>query len=122
MLELLISSLLATLGIKGVPAGVVAMIIRLMPEVVEVVRGLLKKRNKGEEKRQAAIEGLKEFIDNELDDLPEWKELTEEQRDRILEGWIETAYFLISLDEKRGRRGGKRALSRALKRLQKETA
>lgn len=102
------------------PAIIVAVInflSQVLPTVIEVVSGLLKSEGKGKDKRYAAVTAISEFVDSSFDDLPEWKELDEEQRDRMIAGWVETALFIIKVEGEGGKGSGKKLLKAALKKL-----
>ena len=116
METVLISVLRAALG-SHIPAQVIEMLGLLIPAAIEVVRDLRSLSATGEEKQGAAVEVLREFIDEQLDGLPHWSELTEERRDRILAGLIELTLWLIEVqDIKEKRRYG--LIARAISHIQ----
>lgn len=81
------------------PAWVLQLIGFGLPAAIEVAEALGSKDATGPKKAEMAIDSIEEYLD-ELDDLPEWEDLTEAQRDRILVGLQELGYFLSRVGEK----------------------
>ncbi len=113
-------SVLAFLLHLVAPVGSNAWVIALLSEVlgelpdlvdaVKDIRGLT-----GAQRRDRVRTALRETLDA-LDSVPGWMDLPEEARDRILDGWIETAWLLHRLgsDERRETAGQVRAAMRKL--------
>ena len=100
----------------SVPGEVVALVMRLfvgkrgaevasffmqevIPIAVDCVRHIKDELAEGEDKRHAAVSALAMVVDEHMDSIPEWEDLSEEQRDRILIGLVELSYFLIKVSE-----------------------
>jgi len=100
----------------SVPGEVVALVMRLfvgkrgaevasffmqevIPIAVDCVRHIKEEMAEGEDKRHAAVSALAMVVDEHMDSIPEWEDLSEEQRDRILNGLVELSYFLIKVSE-----------------------
>jgi hypothetical protein len=97
-----LAPLLSGLTQGVVPARVFDVLLAVIPEVAEVIRGLMKERGAGKDKAKVTLDIAAEFIDERLDNLPEWKELSEERRDVMLYGLVEWIYWSIQLKEKHG--------------------
>lgn len=52
----------------------------------------------GDQKRRYVAYAIEFIMDDNLDNLPFWSNLTEKQRDRILEGLVELVYCITSPD------------------------
>ena len=120
LIQSLLPIAISTLLGGRVPAGLISFLADLIPAVVETVQDLNEDANSGvsgPEKAKAAVETLAEFIEEDLDDIPEWSELGEEKRDIILNGLVELAYFVIDVQSRRGRRGARRVLRKASRKI-----
>ncbi len=113
-----LAPLLSSLVGGKVPVSVFTFILNLIPEIAEVIRELRDHKAKGREKSKATVAATAELIDEKLDDIPEWRDLNEEQRDRMLYGLVEWVYWGMTIQEKHGKRGSRRLLRKALSRLQ----
>ena len=94
------------------------MIAQLIPAAIEVVRDLRRISADGADKRAAAISVLHEFIDEYLDTLPHWKNISEERRDRILGGLVELILWLIEIEDHRAIRRHHGLIARAVAHIQ----
>lgn len=93
-------TLLLSLIAPNLPTTAVLWITTLVPAIVELVRGLkLGTDVSGSEKKVAAVQAVRAMIDEHLDWLPKWKKLSEARKDRILDGAVELALFIIELEE-----------------------
>lgn len=82
---------------KDAPGFVVPLLARLLPELWEIVEDLI------EDKALDALETAKEIegaLDEALDVLPGWRELSEERRDMVLGGLHELFVFLYTAFKK----------------------
>ena len=75
------------------------MLAKAIPAVIEGVWALKDKSAASADKKKAAIEGLREYLDEELDDVPGWKELGEESRDKLIDGLVEVAWFVVKNED-----------------------
>lgn len=124
MNNILIVQLLSGLFGGKVPINVLNFILKLIPEVAQLVRDLkrIKKDDQGRDvdgpdKAEAAVRIIAEMIDEDLDDLPEWSNLSEDRRDRMIYGLVEWVYWGIDLNDKHGERRTNKIFKKALKRL-----
>ena len=106
-------------GLTGgkVPAAVITFILKLIPTVAELIQGIREIEAEGPEKAKAVVVIVADEIDDRLDDIPEWADLSEEQRDRMLYGLVEWVYWGLNLREKRGKRGSRKLLRTAFRKL-----
>jgi hypothetical protein len=115
--------------LSGLTGGKVAVdvfkfILDLIPHVTDLVQQLreLKKDEDGDkipgaEKAEAIVKSVASMIDEEFDELPAWKNLSEERRDRMLYGLVEWVYWGIELEGTHGKRGKRKLFGRALTQL-----
>lgn len=114
MIETLVASLLS-LVVPGLGQQWVSLLSALIVGTVELVDELRDANDlDGAAKHRAAVEAVGRLVDNALDPLPEWRELDEAQRDRILGGLVELAYLLVRAQGSHG--GALRKVRRALRR------
>ena len=113
METVLLSVLRAALG-AHVPSRVIDVLAQLIPAAIEVVKDLRRLAATGAEKQSAAVQVLKEFIDDYLDGMPHWEDLSEERRDRILEGLVELSLWLIEVQELKDTRRHQGLTSKAI--------
>lgn len=73
---------------------------KAIPAVIEAVRGLKDNGLSGAVKKTAALSSLREYLDEELDDLPGWKDMTEENRDKLIDSMIEVVWFVVKNEGK----------------------
>lgn len=118
-----LAPLLSSLTGGAVAVDVFKFILDLIPHVTELVRELRElkedggQRVRGSEKAEAIVRTVAEMIDEEFDELPAWKNLTEERRDRMLYGLVEWVYWGIELEETHGKRGKRKLFKRALTKI-----
>ena len=86
-----------------------------VPATIEMVQELNNSPLRGSEKFQLAVNEVGELLDTALDEIPEWGELDEDQRDAIIGGLVELAVFISSVVEVRGKRASRRELIRAVR-------
>jgi hypothetical protein len=116
-----LATLLASLTGGKVSTYIFEFILALIPEVVEMIKELRAIEAEGPEKAKAVVETTAEFIDETMDDaIPEWKDLSEERRDRMLYGLVEWVYWGIELEDKFGKKKSKQLFKRALKKMRRE--
>lgn len=112
MLALLFAQLLGMVW-PGVPAWVAPLLAELVPAVVRLVAKLDDREDlPGADRAERAVREVGAFLDARLDKFPEWRELSEEQRDRILLGLVELALFVHKAAGGRGSRKVREALRR----------
>ena len=116
MLDLIPMVLTMALGGR-VPRGALDLLIEIIPAAIQLIKNLRSVVVSGADKRSAAVETLGIFIDEELDDIPEWSSLSEDRRDRILGGLIELILWFIELEEIHGESRGPGLITRALERI-----
>lgn len=73
-------------------------ITTLIPSVVALVVDVVDKKGSGNQ-AELAIKGAESVLDETLDELPEWKNIGEERRDKIIGGLAELALFIVSIAE-----------------------
>lgn len=77
-----------------------------IPATVEFIDELATDDSRpGHEKRQAVIGATHEYLDEALDHIPEWSDVPEKRRDRMLGGLAEFAYWMSTLKSVAGRSG-----------------
>lgn len=83
------------------PAWLAPVIVGTIELVIDLVQDLPGRfKGWGKDKREAYIlQKTKEYLDNSLDTLPGWGELTEERRDVILAGLINLGMFIADIAE-----------------------
>lgn len=116
MLVSLVSTLISLL-FPGAPAWVSSLLVAMVPAVIDLVEELddLKDRP-GPERLEFVVENTKKLLDEGFDDVPEWKALGEDRRDRIIAGVTELVLFV---DRVTGRKKGAATLRKALRKLKK---
>lgn len=107
MLQLVLTQLLKLIAPKAKP-WVIALIAGLIPEAIALVERIAK--SKGDV--DVVIQGTADLLDNALDGIPEWKALSEEERDSIIVGVANLAKFMADVSAKPG---GKKAVKLAVK-------
>jgi len=94
MLETLILSALALIW-PNIPRWVGKFLYMALMSAVTLIQTLKSDiQMSGPEKRETVIREVGTLLDEALDDVPEWKEVSEGQRDRILTGLVELALFI----------------------------
>ena len=102
------------------PAWVGTLINTAIPAVINLVDAIDDAADKsGAEKFEFVIKEVSELLDDSLDSLPEWGELEEEARDRILGGLVEFAVCINKVAEDEGPRSARRKVRRAIKKIGK---
>ena len=94
---------LLTMLFPGIPAWLATFLSSVIPASIDVVREFASQEETGEVKRKAAVAALAEFLDEEFDEIPQWRQIGEERRDRILTGLVELSYFVIEQGPANGR-------------------
>ena len=74
------------------PAWVGTLLADVLVAGWSVVGRLKKSEMKGAEKRAVALASVGGFADEAFDEVPGWRDIDEEARDRIIEGLIELVY------------------------------
>lgn len=87
-----------TLGIT-LPGFLGDVLVDLAKGVQWLVQQLHKSDDPGATKLDTAIELGRKFADDYLDDIPAWKELDEDRRDRIIGGLVELVLFFEHVNE-----------------------
>jgi len=103
MFAQIITSVMRLLFPKA-PAWIAQLVSLALPATIEMVRELNEIKMEGSLKFNMAVSEISELLDDAFDDLPEWSELSEEQRDRIIGGLVELAVFLEGLVGKMGKK------------------
>lgn len=103
MFSQIITSVMRLLFPKA-PAWIAQLVSLALPATIEMVRELNEIKMEGSLKFNMAVSEISELLDDAFDDLPEWSELSEEQRDRIIGGLVELAVFLEGLVGKMGKK------------------
>ncbi len=112
MIDLLIAPLFSFLFPRA-PAWVAQLVAAALPAVVELVEELdTAKDRPGPARFAFVVSEVSELLDESLDEIPEWSNLDEAQRDRILGGLVELCLFIhrASYKNKTGRRSVRKAL------------
>ena len=111
MLDIIIGSLFSLIFPRA-PAWVAALISAALPAVIELVEELDHVKDRpGAARFEFVLSEIKAMLDDGLDEIPEWGELKERQRDRILGGLVELCLFIHRASKtKKNRRGVRRAL------------
>ena len=79
------------------PSWIAQLISLALPATIEMVRELNDLSIEGNLKFDMAVKEISELLDDAFDDLPEWSNLKEDQRDRIIGGLVELSVFLQGL-------------------------
>lgn len=90
----------------------------LIPALIEIVGDFLDKDEDDEDTLPEAIAAVHAGLDEVLDVLPEWRDLSEDRRDLILDGVAELALFLA--DVSKADKGTKKALIKGAKRFRNQ--
>ena len=102
------------------PAWVAQLISLAVPASIEMVRELNDLKAEGKVKFDMAVSEIADLLDDSFDDLPEWSELTEEQRDRIIGGLVELAVFLEGLVGTMGKKETLRSAKSVMRSLRRK--
>ena len=80
-------------------------VLPLLPEIWRAVQALVEAIQAlpcdGSAKRRAVVSAVRDALDLVDGGVPGWEDLTEAQRDRVLDGLVELAYLALALDEAR---------------------
>ncbi len=118
MLDVFIGPIVGILFPRA-PAWVSRLIVAALPAVAELVEALDEAKDRsGAERFKFVVTEVSELLDDGLDEIPEWSELDEEQRDRILGGLVELCLFIHRASSTKAKRLNVR---RALKKIRKGT-
>jgi len=100
------------------PAWLGGLIATAIPAVHQLVLRLKHKDDmRGEDKRVWVVSEVTEILDDAFDDVPEWAELSEEARDRILSGLAELSLWVSNLAGELGPKKSRRLLRKSLAKL-----
>lgn len=100
------------------PGWLGGLIATAIPAVHQLVLRLKQKQDmKGDEKRTFVVSEVKEILDDAFDDVPEWRELDEAARDRILGGLAELSLWVSNLAGELGTRKSRKLLRKSLAKL-----
>lgn len=77
------------------PIGVIEFMAKAVPAIVDIVK---EQEGDEEERRLGAIAEVRTLFETLADDLYEWNLRTEEQRTRMIEGWVDTAMFVLDVE------------------------
>jgi len=84
------------------PHWVGELVAALLPAVFDLVKTLTAKDIPGADKRKIVVALVTEQLDEKMDDVPEWKDLDEGARDRIIGGMAELALFVMRAKPSKG--------------------
>lgn len=83
------------------PAWLLAVLVEGVPVIMDAVDELRDVPElEGAEKASLVIRVAGQAFDDGFDDIPEWSEISEERRDRILSGMTELALFVLEASDK----------------------
>jgi hypothetical protein len=102
------------------PAWVAQLLSLAVPATIEMVRELNDLKAEGKVKFDMAVTEIADLLDDSFDDLPEWSELSEEQRDRIIGGLVELAVFLEGLVGTMGKKETLRSAKSVMRSLRRK--
>lgn len=86
------------------PAWVAALITKALPQVVRFVEEAAEAAHlTGDEKHEFVLHQVRIVLDEGLDDIPEWSELTEDERDELLDALIKWVVFIRRLQDHRAK-------------------
>jgi|TARA_A200000159_G_C7055861_1_gene228215 hypothetical protein len=102
------------------PAWVAQLLSLAVPATIEMVRELNDLKAEGKVKFDMAVSEIADLLDDAFDDLPEWSDLSEEQRDRIVGGLVELAVFLEGLVGKMGKKETLRSAKSVMRSLRRK--
>lgn len=93
MLQLLLPLIVKALAPKA-PAWVQGLLIDGIPAIFEIVETLQETELQGAEKFDLAIREAATELDEALDGVPAWSDISEERRDAIIGGLVELVVFI----------------------------
>lgn len=118
MIDLLIAPLFGFLFPRS-PAWVAQLIAAALPAVIDLVEEMDDLNDRpGNERFSFVITEVKELLDDGLDEIPEWSELDEKQRDRILGGLVELCLFIHRVSYGKGKKKRKN-VRRAIRKIRR---
>lgn len=116
MVEILLVPVLSLLFPRA-PAWVARLIAAALPAVADLVAELDEAKDRtGAERFTFVVTEVSEMLDDGLDEIPEWSELDEKQRDRILGGLVELCLFIHRTTKSKKNRKDVRRAIRKIKR------
>ena len=113
--------------IPSAPEWAILLLVEGIPAIFDIVATLKASQLAGADKFKLASEQAGEALDEALDALPTWGDISEERRDTIIGGLVELVVF-IAVDAgglgtpRRARKDFRRALRTAAKQLREERA
>ena len=113
--------------IPSAPEWAVLLLIEGIPAVFDIVSTLKESTLEGADKFKLASEQVGKALDDALDAVPTWKDISEKRRDIIIGGLVELVVF-IAIDAgglgtpRRARKDFRRALRTAAKSLREQRA
>jgi len=117
MIDILIAPLFAFLFPRA-PMWVASLVGAALPAVIDLVEELdTAKDRPGPERFQFVVVEVAAMLDEAMDEIPEWGNLEEKERDRILGGLVELCLFIHRTSYKKKR--GKRDIRRALRKIRR---
>jgi len=119
MVDLLIGPLFTFLFPRA-PSWVARLIAAALPAVIDLVEELDEHKDRaGPARFEFVVTEVTEMLDDGLDEIPEWGELKEAQRDRILGGLVELCLFIHRASYTKKKRKHVRRAIRKIKRGKK---
>ena len=104
------------------PPWISTLLTTAIPAVIDLVEAIDDAADKtGHEKFEFVVKEVREMLDESLDELPEWGEIEEEARDRILGGLVEFAVFVHKVADSNDEspKKARRKVRRAIKQIGK---
>lgn len=81
------------------PDWIATVFIKAVPATVDAVRELREHKDLGNaEKKLAIIETVREYLDENLDDIAGWRDLGEAKRDSLIDAMTELVYFVVKTE------------------------
>lgn len=115
MLDVLIGPIFSLIFPRA-PAWIAKLIAAALPAVAELVEALDEAKDRsGADRFKFVVSEVRELLDDGLDEIPEWSELDEEQRDRILGGLVELCLFIHRASSTKKKRVNVRRALRKIK-------
>lgn len=93
----IVTFLLPMLPLNTSAQAIISSVVRVTVEAVVTFTGDEFNSLSNEAKRAATIKWVREAMDNSFDTLPEWNELREERRDKLIDGIIVWALYINKL-------------------------
>lgn len=100
------------------PPWVGTLLSTAIPAIIDLVDAIDDVADKsGQQKFEFVVNEVREMLDDSLDSLPEWGDIDEEARDRILGGLVEFAVFVNKVADDEGKKSARRRVRRAIKKI-----